>query len=666
MTLSDGWYRGRWGNWQLSENYGDTVAFLGQLHAGDIVVTSDEDWTSALGPIRAADLMTGQAEDHRIESTGWAPVAVVDHDLTRLAYSPAPPTRAVEHLRALSVRRLTPERQVADLGQNINGWVRLSDLGPRNTELTLVHGEALDADGNVTLAHLANDQVCVAQTDAVVSAGREGDMFEPRHTTHGFQYVQIDGHPHRLTPDDIIGVVVHTDMRRTGWFRCSDERVNRFHEIAEWSFRGNACEVPTDCPTRERAGYTGDWQVFLPSAAFLYDVAGFSRKWLRDLILEQRSDGCVLNIVPDPKRARGLSGPDDFWPHIQGSAGWGDAVVMVPWELYRGTATATSSTSSGRRWSAGSTTRPLARRRNATPIAPKPVLAQPRTRSTSGTAASTGASGPSRAASVIPSGRSTRGTSGRPSYTTAHNCSPASASSSVTNLMRRASSALATNTLQAWRTEYVTDDGTLTPDTQAAHVRALAFDLVPEDLRARTATRLVELIRAADTHLATGFLATRYLLPVLADTGHLDVAYELLRRDTEPSWLTMVERGATTVWEDWDGIAEDGTARGSLNHYSKGAVISFLHSHVGGLQLLDEHPAYRRFRVAPTPGGDITWCEVAHDAPYGRIESSWQLEAGHFRLTTTVPPGTTAEIVLPDGTRREQSPGTAVHECVVR
>ena len=166
--------------------------------------------------------------------------------------------------------------------------MRLRDLGPRNTELTLVHGEALDAEGNVTLDHLANDQVCVEQTDAVISAGRDGDMFEPRHTIHGFRYVQIDGHPHRLTPDDMLGVVVHTDLRRTGWFRCSDERVNRFHEIAEWSFRDNACEVPTDCPTRERAGYTGDWQVFLPSAAFLYDVAGFSLKWLRDLAIEQR------------------------------------------------------------------------------------------------------------------------------------------------------------------------------------------------------------------------------------------------------------------------------------------------------------------------------------------------------------------------------------------
>ena len=187
---------------------------------------------------------------------------------------------------------------------------------------------------------------------------------------------------------------------------------------------------------------------------------------------------------------------------------------------------------------------------------------------------------------------------------------------------------------------------------------------MPDELRARTAARLVELIRAADTHLGTGFLATPYLLPVLADTGHLDVAYELLHRDTPPSWLTMVERGATTVWEEWEGIADDGSAHASLNHYSKGAVISFLHSRVAGIQLLDEYPAYRRFRVAPTPGGGITWSEAIHDAPYGRIESSWRVEPGRFRLTTTVPAGTTAEILLPDGTRHEQPPGTVTHECV--
>jgi alpha-L-rhamnosidase len=203
----------------------------------------------------------------------------------------------------------------------------------------------------------------------------------------------------------------------------------------------------------------------------------------------------------------------------------------------------------------------------------------------------------------------------------------------------------------AWQAEFIGPDGRLRPNTQANHVRALAFNLVPAELRSDVAARLVELIRAAGTHLATGFLATPYLLPVLADTGHLDVAYELLFADAIPSWLYMIDRGATTLWERWDGIREDGTPFESLNHYSKGAVVSFLHRHVAGIQLLDDGgPAYRHFRVQPQPGGGITWAEAQHDSPYGRIESSWRIDGHELELAATIPPGTTAEIVLPDGT----------------
>ena len=224
---------------------------------------------------------------------------------------------------------------------------------------------------------------------------------------------------------------------------------------------------------------------------------------------------------------------------------------------------------------------------------------------------------------------------------------------------------LAANVLEAWRTEFIGPAGVLTPDTQANHVRALAFGLVPDEQRAQTAERLVNLIRDAGTHLGTGFLATPYLLPVLADTGHLDVAYELLLQDTPPSWLAMVERGATTVWESWEGIDEEGRPHDSLNHYSKGAGISFLHNYVAGITLHDDYPAYRRFRVEPRPGGGITWAEAVHDSPYGRIESSWHSEGSGFRLTVTAPPGTVAEVVSPDGSLREQGPGTVTYKSRV-
>jgi len=215
----------------------------------------------------------------------------------------------------------------------------------------------------------------------------------------------------------------------------------------------------------------------------------------------------------------------------------------------------------------------------------------------------------------------------------------------------------------AWQAEYLDAQARLTPDTQANHVRALAFDLVPAELRSEVAERLVELIRKADTHLGTGFLSTPHLLPVLAETGHLDVAYDLLLQDSEPGWLVMVDRGASTVWERWDGVSPDGVAHESLNHYSKGAVISFLHRHVAGIELLE--PAYRRFRVRPRPGGGLTRAEAAHESPYGRIESAWRRSGDTFELRVVVPAGTEAEVVLPDGSTSAAGPGQHTFTCTM-
>ena len=217
---------------------------------------------------------------------------------------------------------------------------------------------------------------------------------------------------------------------------------------------------------------------------------------------------------------------------------------------------------------------------------------------------------------------------------------------------------LAARTLAAWRTEFVDPNGDLRIDTQAELVRALALGMVPDASREQVADRLVALIREADTHLTTGFLATPFLLDILADHGHHDVAYELLFQDTPPSWLAMIDRGATTIWEDWEGIDDDGKPHASLNHYSKGAVVSFLHRRTAGLRMVDDFPAYRRFLVQPEPGGGITWAEAIHDSPYGRIAVSWQMRGRELTLDLVVPPGTTAEVVLPDGARHEAEAGT--------
>lgn len=676
--VSDGWWRGQNGVARRVNDYGNTTAFLAELvvtlRSGAVVrFGTDSTWRSCRSHILRADLIAGEVHDLRLRVSGWAeagtdrsswdPVRVVDHGFESLCVSPAPRVRRIEELRPVSIREIAPRRWVVDFGQNSNGWVRLGNLGPKGTQITLTYGEALDAEGDVTQANVASGILEPAgspvtfQVDTVISAGIAGDVFEPRHSTKGFQYVRVEGHPGPLGPDDIASVVVHTDLTRIGSFDCSDGRLNAIHRIAEWSFRANACDIPTDCPTRERSGWTGDWQIYVETAAYLYDIAGFATKWLRDLAAEQWPNGAVTNLVPEPHPM------DDrepaYWKNLVGSAGWGDAAVHVPWEIYRATGDArllAEQWPSMTAWvdfaaNAAATRRhPFRIERSAEPAAHEQYIWD------SGFHFGEWLEPGESLADAIRSAV----TSDHGPLATAYLYRSALEVAKIAGVLGRAADAarygeLAANTRNAWQREFLGDDGRIAPSTQATLVRALAFGLVPDALRERTARDLVALIRAAENHLATGFLATPFLLPVLADTGHLAVAYELLFQETAPSWLLMIARGATTVWEEWEGIDASGVARGSLNHYSKGAVISFLHRYIAGLQILE--PGYRRFRVAPHPGGGLTRAATYHVSPHGRIDVSWEREGNEIEVCVTVPPGTEANLVLPDGTTDVLAPG---------
>ncbi|WP_129670216.1 glycoside hydrolase family 78 protein [Phytoactinopolyspora endophytica] len=693
--VSDGWFRGQDSGYRLTNLYGDSVALLAQLHVhgtddSHVRIGTDPEWSSSTGAIREADLFQGQTTDLSkkprdwctpgSQSSGWQPVMVRGHDLSRLTSSPMPPVRRVEELRPVAVTRPHPDRQVVDLGQNINGWIRLDNLGPAGTKLSLTYGEALDADGDVTLENLVTPELdsdprlqdlefaklrLPFQVDHVTSAGHTVDRFEPRHTVHGFQYVRIEGHHDTLTPDDVSGVAVHTDMRRTGEFECSDKRINALHEAAVWSFRGNACDIPTDCPTRERAGWTGDWQIFVSTAAFVYDVAGFSTKWLRDLASEQQDDGLVFHCAPETMSHDVMKKIGA--PH--GSAGWGDAAVIVPWEIYRAYG---DRDLLDQQWSSMVSWVEYAARAAREGRHPDRAQQRPAPAAHEEFIWDTGYHWGEwlEPDEWSPDLISRLATEDHGIVATAYLHYSARLLATVAQILSKPDDAnlytnLAAATRAAWQAEFINADGTLARDTQATYVRALSFDLVPDELRPQAAQRLVELIRKADTHLATGFLSTPYLLPVLADAGYLDVAYELLFQDTEPSWLSMIDRGGTTIWEDWHGIDEQGRPYLSLNHYSKGAVISFLHRYVAGIQLLDDGPAYRPFRIAPMPGGGITHARADHDSPYGRITSNWHTNDDKFELDVTIPPGTTAEIHLPNGQRIDAEPGVSRHTCTL-
>lgn len=670
-TVTDGWWRGSVGFTREDCCYGKALALLAQVELTDVrgnrhVVATDESWdVSGDGPIVAADLMEGERVDQRVPFppvTGWTGVDVVAPPDARLTVSPAPPTRRVQEYRPASVTRLDPGRQVVDLGANINGWVRVAGaaLGDAGNVVRLRHGERLGEDGDVDVRHLqafdfvTRTSLGAGQVDEVVSSGAGAPDFEPRHTTHGFQFVGVDG-ARDLTTVDVTGVLVQTDLVRTGRFRCSDERVNALHEATVLSFRDNACEIPTDCPQRERAGWTGDWQLFAPTASFLYDVAGFSERWLRDLAADQWDDGRVPNFVPEPLPPAART--NAIASYLTGSAGWGDAAVLVPfqmWQSYGDVHVLERQYPSMQRWVDFALGR-AAEHRHPSRVAARPEPA-PHERYLWDIGFHWGEwCEPDADTMPVMTGERDVG-----EVATAFLFRSLSTLAEVARLVGKPDDAtryddLAREVRAAWQAEYVAADGEVTPATQANLVRALAFGLVDDEHRTRVADDLVALIRAAGTHLGTGFLATPFLLPVLADTGHLDVAYELLLQTTPPSWLAMIEAGATTVWENWEGIDAGGS--GSLNHYSKGAVVSFLHEYVAGIRPIPGVPAYRRFEIRPCPGGGITSAEARLDTPYGPIASSWRVEHGAFVLDVEVAPGSEAEVTLPDGATHAAGPG---------
>ncbi|MFJ4027586.1 family 78 glycoside hydrolase catalytic domain [Paenarthrobacter sp. NPDC089989] len=668
VVLSDGWFRGRHGYNRVPDSYGERTAVVARLDAGSTVLLTDGSWETAASEIVAADLMDGQTVDfRRIGAEQWKSAVVSYDPLTantaRLAISPAPPVRCTERVAPKSISRLSSGRQIVDFGVMLNGWVRLTDLGPAGTSTTLTHGESLDVHGDLTMGHLAaltfpdRDPLPTGQIDRAISRGVSGDVFEPRHTTHGFRYVALDGRQDDVDPGAIEGVMVRSDLRQTASFACSNPDLNRLHEIAVQTWRTNSCDVPTDCPTRERYGYTGDFQIYAHTAAFLEDTAGFSAKWLRSLADDQFASGCIPNVAPNAGQLK------DGAFSVDGASGWGDAATVVPWEMYLAygdPGVLADSLPMMMRWvdyaaDIAATQRDPEREA----LRPEPLPHERYLWDTGfhwGEWAEPGvdaAFGPSGDQAIVASAYLAR---------SARIVAEAAALLSDDETAGRYSQ-IAEGAAAAWRLEFW-HNGRLNIETQATYTRGLAFGLFsPEDVPAAVA-RLVELIHGADEHLATGFLSTPMLLPVLADHGHADLAYRVLLAEEEPGWMVMLRRGATAVWEAWDGIAEDGTPKDSLNHYSKGAVISFLHEYIAGLRLVE--PGWRRFRVQPVPGGGLTWATVTHESPEGTINVAWQLNRDRFSVKVVVPSQATVEVILPNGRISEVGGGTHTLECTFK
>jgi alpha-L-rhamnosidase len=665
LVLSDGWYRGRNGSTQDQNCWGSIVAALVQLdiqgaRGTELSIVSDKDWTSRKSSIVRADLMCGQTTDFSRPTADSTPVRVnIVRGTPTPTASPAPPVRRVQELPVVTMSTVSAGVSIVDFGQNISGWVRLTDLGEPGDETTLEFAEHLDPGLRFTTAHLdthtpRGEHIVFQQIDRVISGG-DAEEFEPRHTAHGFRYVRVT-HPGRaLSADTLTAIVVHTDFAQTGWFECSDARINRLHEAGKWTFRGNAVDVPTDCPTRERVGWTGDFQIFAPVAATLFDIDGFGQKWLQAVRDDQHDDGCLSMFSPDPLRMRISQNPDRIGG---GSAGWGDAAIAVPWTLYRqygDSKVLEDSWDSANAWMeyalgcARHFRHPSRVERSGTPSPHEEYIwdgpfhfgewLEPRPRNR----AERDPAGTLKALFAADQGE----------VGTAYLFRSLSQLSQIAEILQRSADAkrlsdVAARVKEAWRIEFLQPRGHTSMDTQASYVRAIAFGLMPEAQLSDAARRLVELIEHNDERLATGFLSTGLLLPVLADHGHAELAHRLLVRGGSPSWLEMLNRGATTFWENWENVDDQGIAHdGSLNHYSKGAVVGFLYSHILGLRQDDDSAGWRRFHIEPSFAGDLTSAAGTLRTPAGDITIRWQREGDRVEVVSAVPVGVEAHIRIP-------------------
>ncbi|MCS7055718.1 MAG: glycoside hydrolase family 78 protein, partial [Thermoflexales bacterium] len=639
--LADGWYRGHIGfDGQRRNLYGSRLALLAQLHVTyddgrEVIITSDADWRATTGPIRMAEIYHGETYDARLEQPGWdcpdfddrswAAVRILDHRKDHLIAQVGPLVRRQEALRPVRIFRSPKGECIADFGQNMVGWVRLRVRGAPGTTVTLRHAEVLDRDGNFYTENLR----AARQTLEYTLKGEGEECYEPRFTFMGFRYVKVEGWPGEPTADDLTGVVVHSDIPPIGDFNCSNPLINQLQHNIVWGQKGNFVDVPTDCPQRdERMGWTGDAQVFARTACFNRHVAAFFTKWLGDLAADQLADGNVPYVIPNV-----------LGEHAAGSAAWGDAAVIVPWTVYlcygdKGILEAQYESMAGwvdymRRqagerfvWASGFHFGDWLDYRGSNPLLPAPVTNS----------------------ELIATAFFAHGA----------------------DLMRRVARVLGkeddarmydelfAKARAAFNAEFVTPNGRVGPGTQTAYVLALHFDLLPERLRPTAAQRLADAIRKADYHLTTGFVGTPYVCHVLSRFGYTDLAYELLNQESYPSWLYPVKRGATTIWERWDGIKPDGSfqdpSMNSFNHYAYGAIGEWLYRVVAGIEVDEDAAGYAHALIQPQPGGGLKHARATLETPYGRLAVAWELTEADFRLQVTVPPNARATIRIPSAT----------------
>ncbi|MDX2967843.1 alpha-L-rhamnosidase [Kribbella solani] len=625
FLLGNAWYRGRIGFKDQSQLYGNRLAILAQLEVttadGQVhTFGSDDSWTSRESNVIADDLYDGQSTDLRKQPGEPAAVDVLDADLTLLVAPDGPPVRITDVLPAVTITTSPAGKTLVDFGQNLVGRVRLKVRGhAAGDEIVLRHAEVLE-DGELGVRPLRTAKAI----DSYILAGPDQVTLDSPLTFHGFRYAEVTG-VDDLQREDLEALVLGSDLHRTGWFESSNDLLNQFHQNVVWGMRGNFLDVPTDCPQRdERLGWTGDIQVFSPSASFLYDTAGFLTNWLADLSAEQQKDGSVPFVVPDVLRNEAPA-----------TAAWGDAATIVPWVVYE------------RSGDLGLLARQLPSMRawvdKMADLAGGDLLW------------SGGFQFGDWLDPTAPPDNPFRAKADPDVLATAHLARSAEVVGKAAELVGQSDLAreyteLAARVRQAFAAEYTTDGGRILSDAATIYALALQWALLPnESQRKRAGDRLADLVRTSGFRISTGFVGTPLVTDALADTGHPDLAYRLLLQTGCPSWLYAVTMGATTIWERWDSMLPDGSINPgqmtSFNHYALGAVADWMHRRVAGLAAAE--PAYRTIDVRPLYTEQLTSASAKHLTPYGTASVAWARSDRQIKLIVTVPVGARAKVEVP-------------------
>ena len=642
IEVGRGWAVGTLGFTHTDHVYDEIVRAAAEITAyyadgtSETVVT-DAEWDCYSGRVLYTDIYNGEVWDgtHRPAYLGKAVVTEKTYPTIPQVGEDIVPQERLKPVEVIT----TPKGEVVlDFGQNMTGWVELTVEGPKGGVIAFDHAEVLDKDGNF---YNENYRSAKAYAKFILSGNEE--VLAPHFTFYGFRYIRLLEYPYKkVDPVQFTAVVVHSDLKRTGDFHCGNALVNQLYHNVIWGQKGNYLDIPTDCPQRdERLGWTGDAQVFCRTAAINYDVEKFFKKWLGDMALEQGEDGSVEGIVPF-----GLQGR-----RTRISAAWGDAACICPWELYLAYGN-----------------KELLREHF--PMMKKWVNYIYQTGSEEllwldgfhygdwlGMDAGDG----------IYMGATPEDLIGTAFFS--YSCSLVIKAGHVLGEDVAEYEALYPRIVAKFRECYIEDGRpvvknqynaekhpVVNPDTQTARVLMLRFDLCTEEDRPRIARDLAEMVIANGTHLTTGFVGTPYLLHVLAENGYEKLAYDLLLQETFPSWLFSVKQGATTMWEHWDGIKEDGSFwsknMNSYNHYAYGCVYDWIFGVAAGIKVKEEGVGYEKITLKPVPDERLGHLTASIETRRGKLLSHWEYRVdGKLCYRFEIPEGCEAELTLPDGRR---------------